>query len=182
MLSEREVACAYDNRVDMRRVSCVTRATTSFLRQYLPRSRTAATPFPTTTTVSTQCRGKRSRTKKLVSTDAMSRFFRPVSKQQAQTAADAEMDAASKAAKSPENRLKQSLKRAADNWAAVNKQGSSHKKKQKPRKRSGRPLQLFKQRGRPRQLTTSQVCFTITNLIARLWVLTHQTVGVLAAS
>ena len=42
--------------------------------------------------------------KKLVSTDAMSRFFRPVSKQQAQTAADAEMDAASKAAKSPENR------------------------------------------------------------------------------
>ena len=37
----------------MRRVSCVTRFTTSFLRQYLSRSRTAATPFPTTTTVST---------------------------------------------------------------------------------------------------------------------------------
>ena len=31
-------------------------------------------------------------------------------------------------------------------------------------------------------VTTSQLCFTITNLIARLWVLTHQTVGVLAAS
>ena len=31
------------------------------------------------------------------------------------------------------------------------------------------------------RLTTSQLCFTITNLIARLWVLTHQAVGVLAA-
>ena len=31
-------------------------------------------------------------------------------------------------------------------------------------------------------VTTSQLCDTITNLIARLWVLTHQTVGVLAAS
>ena len=98
-------------------------------------------------------------TKKLVSTDAMSRFFRPVSKQQAQAAADAEMDASAKAAKSPENRLKQSLKRAADNWAAVQKQGSSHKKKQKPRKRSGRPLQLFKKRGRPK--LPKNVCKTM---------------------
>ena len=32
------------------------------------------------------------------------------------------------------------------------------------------------------RLTTSQLSFTITNLIARLWVLTHETVGALAAS
>ena len=31
-------------------------------------------------------------------------------------------------------------------------------------------------------VTTSQLSFTITNLIARLWVLTHETVGALAAS
>ena len=34
----------------------------------------------------------------------------------------------------------------------------------------------------PPIFTTSQVSSTITNLIARLWMLTHETVGVLAAS
>ena len=61
----------------------------------------------------------------------MCRFFRKVSKEEAQKAADDIMDAAAKEDNTPENKKKRSLARTAANWEKQQKQRKSHKKQTK---------------------------------------------------